>query len=218
MIRSRRFKTRSRRFGRRNPRNAPWGSTIAEATQLANPRKRAATGSGLARKSGGSGTYLGKLVELVVDTTKGAKRLTLRREHLAWVPTKRALAIVFSSKAKPGVLDGASRRTHLKFHASQVAKTVAYDWPTPVGKLHQLGLIRSLTYVVPPGVKSPVKQGFRWVHAFGDHGESGHGPMRNGEKVYPDKLKPALMEDAQGNLFIVRRPGNKFNVTDWIYW
>lgn len=217
MIRTR-FKSRTRRYGKRNPRNAPWGSTSAEADRVANPRGRAGVGRSLTKTGGSSGTYLGRLVEMVVEVNGHAKVLSLKREHLAWVPSKRALAITVPSKARPGTLDSASRATHAKFHAGPVARTVAYEWPTPEGKLVKLGLLRSLTYVVPPGVKSPVKQGFRWVHAFGDHGESGHGPMRNGEKVYPDKLKPALMEDAAGNLFIVRRPGNKFNVTDWIYW
>jgi len=204
----RRLPARSSRYGKRNPRNAPWGSSSAEVGHRANPRKRAAN----------SGTYLGKLVELVVEANGRTQTLKLQRKHLAWVPSKRALAIVTPAKGRPGVLDAASRKTHLKFHAATVSKTVAYEWPTPAGSLMQVGLIRSLTYVVPPGVKSPVKQGYRWVHAFGDHGESGHGPMLRGEKVYPDKLKPALSEDDHGNLFIVRRPGNKFNVTDWIYW
>lgn len=218
MIRGR-ARSRTRRYGRRNPRNAPWGSTSAEASRLDyNPRKRASSGPSRTRTSAGSGTYLGKLVELVYEVNGKPHKITLTRKHLAWVPSQRALAIVVPSKARPGTLDGASRKTHLKFHASAVVRTVAYEWPTPVSSLKLVGLIRSLTYVVPEGVKSPVKHGYRWVHAFGDHGESGHGPMRNGEKVYPDRLKPALKEDAHGNLYIVRRPGNKFNVTDWIYW
>jgi hypothetical protein len=86
-----------------------------------------------------------------------------------------------------------------------------------VKPLRQLGLIRSLTYSIPPNLRSPEKKGFNWVHAFGDHGESGHGPLTR-EKKYPDHLKPMAMIDRKGNLFIVRRPKNKYHVTKWIYW
>ncbi len=66
-------------------------------------------------------------------------------------------------------------------------------------------------------MKSPEKRGFKWVHLFGDHGEGGHGSFK-GEKQYPDRLKPALLVNLNGDLFIRRRPGNKFDVSKWIYW
>lgn len=199
-------------YANKNPlrrRNAPWGSTSAEAdrTRTGNPRG-----------TGKSGVYLGKLDDMVVEVRGVAKHMKPGSLHVAWVPSKRDLALVVKSSAKPGTVDAATRVTHQKFHASPMTKAVAYDWPTPVGRLTQIGLIRSLTYVVPQNVKSPTKHGYKWVHAFGDHGESGHGPMRNGEKVYPDSLKPALCKDTRGKLFVCRRPGNKYKVTDWIYW
>ncbi len=180
----------------------------SEIERSGNPRGRA----------GKSGVYLGKLDEIVVETGGRTFHLDSKTLHVAWVQSKRDLALVLKSRAKPGKVDAQSVAIHQKFHASPMTKAVAYEWPTPVGRLRKIGLIRSLTYVVPPGVNSPTKHGFKWVHAFGDHGESGHGPMRNGEKVYPDMLKPSLCEDEKGNYFVCRRPGNKYKVTDWIYW
>lgn len=204
---------RSSRYGRRNPRNAPWGSTAAEYKhQGGNPRARR-TGA----RSGASGVYLGTLDELVVEVGSRTRKVNTRGLHLAWVPSTRNFALVRPSRAKPGSLDDATVDIHKQFHNGAPSKCVAFDWPERSGELQQVGLIRSLTYIVPPKVKSPQKQGVRWVHQFGDHGEEGHGKFR-GEKRYADSLKPMLCQDARGNLFIKRRPGNKYTVTSWIYW
>lgn len=207
---------RSRRYGRRNPRNAPWGSFEAEYRQAGtqNPRRRATS-----KRVGNSGMYIGKLDDLVVEGSGGhGRKVNTKGLHLAWIPSRNNFAIVKPSRAKPGQIDQSTRDVHAKFHAAAPSKAVAYNWPDQVGSLREVGLIRSLTYVVPTSVRSPTKHGCRWVHAFGDHGEEGHGPMRGGVKVYPDTLKPMLLADEAGNLFVRRRPGNKYTVTDWIFW
>ncbi len=183
-------------------------TSSAEERHAGNPRRS------------GSGVLLGVLSELVVDVgrdTMTANKSRLRGLYLAWMPSTKALAIVSKAHGRPGVLSSAARRIHKLFHNTDPSASATYDWPERTGAERRVGLIRSLTYVVPPKIRSPEKQGYRWVHAFGDHGESGHGPLR-GEKQYSDSLKPMLLENARGDLFIQRRPGNKYDVTKWIYW
>jgi hypothetical protein len=204
----------ARRLKRR--RNSPYGSTIAER-QLAGGNPRARAGN---LRASQSGVCLGRLDELVFETQDGIGKFTpqqLRGLFVAWIPSGKRLAIVRKAKGIPGQLDSATRQVHQQFHDSAPSRASVYQEADPVGRQHAVALIRSLTYVVPQSIKSPQKHGYKWVHAFGDHGESGHGPMRR-EKTYPDSLKPLLITDDVGNFWIKRRAGNKFSVTDWIYW
>lgn len=195
---------------RRSRRNSPFGSTSAERELGGNPQ----------RATSGSGVLLGMLDELVIEIrgrTHSASKSRLRGLYLAWMPSEKSLAIVRKAPGNPGMLSDDTRRIHKLFHNTEPSASATYDWPERTGQERRVGLIRSLTYVVPPKIRSPEKQGFKWVHAFGDHGEAGHGPIR-GEKRYSDSLKPLLLENRKGELFIQRRPGNKFDVTKWIYW
>jgi hypothetical protein len=170
------------------------------------------------RSVGGcSGVLLGNLTEIVLSDGRMASARNIKGLHLAWMPQQKELAIVKKVQAKAGSLSSTAKRIHKQFHQVAPTKAAAYEWPKSNSRQIQEGLIRSITYVVPASVKSPGKRGYRWVHAFGDHGESGHGPVGR-EKTYPEKLMPALTSDAQGNLFIRRRPGNKYRVSEWIYW
>ncbi len=184
---------------------------MGEERHAGNPRRR-----------GGSGVLLGVLDELVVDSLDGKSTMTaskarLRGMYLAWMPGEKALAIVRKAKGTPGTLGGEARRIHKLFHNVDPTKSATYDWPERGGNERRVGIIRSLTYVVPPSLDSPEKKNHRWVHKFGDHGEEGHGPFRD-RKQYSDSLKPLLLENGRGELFIQRRPGNKYDVTEWIYW
>ncbi len=187
-------------------------TTSSEERHAGNPRVR----------SGRSGVLLGVLEELVVDAgnrTRTATKSKLKGMYLAWMPSEKALAIVRKAKGTPGVLGETTKRIHKLFHNVAPSESATYEWPERTGSERRVGLIRSLTYVVPANIKSPEKQGYRWVHKFGDHGELGHGPLDSrGEKVYSDSLKPMLLENGRGQLFIQRRPGNKYDVTKWIYW
>jgi len=165
---------------------------------------------------------LGKLTELVIDTKNGTKKYgrgeLASTAYVAWLPKKKTLAVVFKrAKGNPGRLDDDTLKAHQLFHNCAPQRASVFEWPDQKGTLKPFGLLRSITYVVPKSTRSPEKNQYQWVHAFGDHGEEGHGEMTR-EKTYPDRYKPGIMLDADGNLFIVRRPGNKYFVSTWIYW
>ena len=168
--------------------------------------------------NGQSGVMLGNLTELVLADGSVASHQSLKGLYLAWMPHQNELAIVKKKAGKPAPVSRESKAIFKKFHQSNSRRAATYEWPIMSGRKTLEGLIRSLTYVVPQTIKSPGKHGARWVHAFGDHGESGHGPVTEREKKYPERLMPALYSDAKGNLIIKRRSGNKYKVTEWIYW
>lgn len=162
---------------------------------------------------------LGHLAELVVDDQQGSITATpaaMRGLFVAWMPGKDELAIVRRTHGRAGPLSHQVIKIHTLFHDVAPRAATTWDWPTR-GPWKRVGLVRVLTYIVPDFVKSPGKAGAKWVHHFGDHGEEGHGPMR-GEKQYPDRFKPLLIENPKGEMRIQRRPGNKYDVTKWIYW
>lgn len=112
---------------------------------------------------------------------------------------------------------------HRQFHNSEPRKAALFEWPDPRGTLRPVARIKVISYLVPAHIRSPGKrqpngEPILWVHAFGDHGESGHGEIEGHLKQYPRRLMPMLCKDAEGNLYVKRLPGNKFRVSDWIYW
>ena len=172
-----------------------------------------------------SGLILGHLTALVLR--KGNREFhvspsRLRGWFVGWVPTASkdfVLVRALKGSVRPGPLSAKAVQVFKQFHNSAPKQATVYDRPDPVGGLREVALIKSLTYVVPEWIHSPEKRGVKWVHAFGDHGESGHGPIdARGEKVYPTKLMPALLEDSRGHIYVKRRPGNRYDVTKWIYW
>ena len=172
-----------------------------------------------------SGLILGHLTELVLivgRTQKKVSQAQLKGWFVGWVPTaSKDFVLVRATKGtiRPGPLSAKAVSVFKQFHNHAPQRATVYDRPDPVGGLEQVALIKSLTYVVPQWIPSPEKRGYKWVHAFGDHGESGHGPIdARGEKVYPQHLMPALLEDARGSIYVKRRPGNRYDVTKWIYW
>ncbi len=170
---------------------------------------------------GVSGVYLGTFEHIELENGRTIK---LPGRHIAWMPGSKDFALVKkASGGRPGQLSSAVKRIHRQFHESEPQRAVVFDWPDRVGKLRLVGLVRVISYIVPPSVRSPGKrqrdgQPILWVHAFGDHGESGHGELEGREKQYPPRFMPALMKDEAGHLFIKRRPGNRYNVTKWMYW
>lgn len=173
------------------------------------------------QRKGKSGVMLGHLVELVVVTPSGDRKMSesrLRGQFLSWIPSNRNFAIVRkTTKRAPASITARDRDIFSKFHKGKTRKVVIYEAPDRRGTLSKLGRLRSLTYVTPRDIPSPQKRNYRWVHAFGDHGESGHGEHTE-TKTYPASLMPILAKDSAGNLFILRQPGNKYDVTEWIYW
>ncbi len=165
----------------------------------------------------GGAILLGHLVDVTLNDGTKVNPSILRGCFVAWLPQRKDLVVVRKVKGRPGAVTRDALTRHRKFHGQAPSKLATYDLPDRQGRLEEVGLIESLTYVVPPDVNSPEKQEIQWYHKFGDHGEAGHGPVGE-EKVYPTRYMPMLVADQRGNLTIKRRPGNKYTVTDWIFW
>ena len=161
---------------------------------------------------------LGRLVDLVIRDAQGQRqRVTTSSElWLAWKSDTRDLVIL-----RPGHGDGvattrSAAQRHKTFHDAAPTQARSMEWPAPNGKLRSLGLIESVTYTAT-GIHSPSKGTHRWIHQFGDRGERGHGLSRAlATSNYAKRLMPSLDVDEAGNLFLVRRYGNRFVVRDWI--
>jgi hypothetical protein len=168
---------------------------------------------------------MGRLRALRVRANGRERTIRPSGSFLGWLPAGRKLVVVKKAKGQkvltnvrmPASTVGKIQGVHRKFHGVSPQKFNTYVWPDAVGKLTPVGLIVSLIYDIPPGLRSPGKVRYQWNHEFGDHGERGHGRV-SGQGNYPEKLMPLLVKDQKGNLFIKRRPGNKFYVTDWLYW
>jgi hypothetical protein len=190
-------------------RNSVYGSTERDRDHLGgNPRRN---------KSGRSGVLLGSLVELVLADGRTLRAGALKSWYLCWAPGTNDLRVVKrSGKSSVSALSQKDRTVFKQFHKSQVENAGRYHWPEPCG-LRRIGRLKSLTYVVPEWVRSPEKHGYRWVHEFGDHGERGHG-AHEGSKGYPTRLMPVLCQASNGSLHIKRVPGNRYDVSSWIFW
>ena len=154
---------------------------------------------------------LGKLTSLEVLNPQTG-RATMRKcgaKWLAWDPSHKRFVICNARGRATGTLPPNITKAHRRFHNAAARSAVTVEFPEPVGAMTQIGLVRALTYSVPKTVKSPEKNRYLWHHAFGDTGHAG------GDH-YPQKVMPALMRDAKGNLFIKRRPGNIFTVDTWL--
>jgi hypothetical protein len=177
-----------------------------------------------ASNPGPSGSLLGigHLTALEVLDPKTGRTKTVKPKGklwLGWLTDQRTYRICnvvrtgqtkFSREHLVGTgLSPKVAKAHRRFHQAAPRSAITVDAPNPSGKMKQLGLLKALTYSVPGQVKSPDKNRYLWRHAFGDTGHKGG-------SAYPTKVMPALMQDAKGNLFIKRRPGNIFTVDSWL--
>lgn len=162
--------------------------------------------------------YIGKLKRIEVvhpDTGRrgaiGARRLA--GLFLAWDPRgKGNFVIVEGAKPNPDALKqlpAALHRAHRRFHGAAAQTAISATIPDRVGKVEKVALVDAIVYQVPKQVRSPTKNGYIWHHKFGDTKHSG-----NSDKG--TKVMPWLGRDAEGNLSIIRRPGNIYKVTDWL--
>ena len=154
---------------------------------------------------------IGTLTQLTVldPATRKTRTLTLRNRWLAWEPGKRCFHICTPKGRQGTALPPGVRAAHRRFHQADSQAALLADVPSPVGRLTQVGLLKAVVYRVPHQVRSPEKNPYAWHHAFGDTGHKG------GDN-YPDRVMPALLRDAKGNLFIKRRKGNIFRVDTWL--
>lgn len=166
------------------------------------------------------GVLLGRLAELQVATGTGkSKTICPRGLYLGYMPHTKGLCLMRKTDIKvTSPLSSYVRNRHKRFHGVPATKATVFEWPDREGRLRDVGRIISLTYVIPAGLRSPDKKRYRWRHAFGDHGEHGRGLAGGRAKRYPARYQPMLQVDEAGNWYIKRMPGNKFYVTDWLYW
>lgn len=157
------------------------------------------------------GIGLGTLKELEVldPKTKHVRIIRPRNRWLAWDPKRQAFHICISRGLTNERVPSSIVKLHRKFHRAAPSKARRAFAPDPTGRLVQVGLLKALTYTVPRAIFSPEKNPYNWHHAFGD---TGH----RGGSEYPERVMPALMKDAKGNLFIKRRKGNIFRVDTWL--
>jgi hypothetical protein len=162
---------------------------------------------------------MGNLTEMVVRKNGRNRKIKPKKSFVAWIPKGKHLAILKAAKnnPKPKGVSGSVEKLHKKFHKTKSNKSKVYEWPDIEGDLIEVGRIVSLTYTVPKWLRSPGKNGYRWHHEFGDHGERGHGDVRESGN-YPQKFMPLLLKDEKGNYYIKRVRGNRYYVTDWLYW
>lgn len=151
---------------------------------------------------------IGRLVSLEVLKDGKVSMLRPSGRQLAWDPAARAFHIVTPVRKVRKALPPKVARAHQAFHQAPSTHAWTVRAPSPQGALRDLGLVKALTYFVPPAIKSPEKNRYLWHHAFGDTGHKGG--------KYPTKVMPALLKDARGNLFIRRRRGNIFTVDSWL--
>lgn len=165
-----------------------------------------------------SGMLMGTLTEIVVRKNGRDRTIKPKGLYVGWIPKGKHLAILkkTSKQIKSNVSSGV-KELHKKFHNKSSDKSTVYEWPDAVGKKEHVGRIVSITYTVPKWLRSPGKNGYQWHHEFGDHGERGHGDVRESGN-YPQKYMPVLQKDSNGTLYIKRMPGNKYYVRDWLYW
>lgn len=171
-------------------------------------------------KPSSEGMILGALQELEVRIQGEGGKITKIKPKgrcIGWLQKGKHLCVLKKTGKRAGKLSSSTISAHKRFHNANPSKAEVYEWPDVEGKLQPVGRIVSLTYRIPPGLKSPEKNKYLWKHEFGDHGERGHGTVR-GSGNYPESLMPMLLIDEKGDLYIKRMPGNKYYVTDWLYW
>lgn len=196
---------------------------MVEDLAMDNPRRRRSTKCKATCKakrnpSGKSGVILGTLDFLEVLRPNGnVTKVGAKGRLLGWLPGSKTLCILNSKRLAKAEVSSGIAGVHKRFHKVQPTGAHVFEWPDPQGRKVDIGRIVALQYSIPSWLKSPGKAQYKWHHEFGDHGERGHGPT--GERGnYPVSLMPMLQEDQAGNLYIKRMPGNKFYVTDWLYW
>lgn len=165
------------------------------------------------------GIIMGNLAEMVLRLPGGEEVKIRPKGRLLGYLLKGKRLIIMNRRRLGGVgtLGADVLKIHKRFHNASPTSVDRFEWPDQVGRKRRCGRIVSLMYTIPPWLKSPEKDRYKWDHEFGDHGERGHGEKR-GRGNYPEKYMPYLTMDQRGNLFIDRAPGNKYYVTDWLYW
>ena len=161
---------------------------------------------------------LGRLLALIVRQPDGRRvRIAPQDERwLAWRAAARELLVLRPGRGPEVAPAPSARRGHAYFHGAPPAGARPMVAPTRGAGVRALGLLESLTYTAA-GIASPTKRDHHWIHQFGDRGERGHGRTRaDAASPYPERAMPLVEVNAAGDLFIRRRPGNRYTVRDWV--
>lgn len=164
-----------------------------------------------------SAVGMGTLYNMVYRDERGDHILRPRGRWLAWHPKARAILLCEKRRGRGSRLSSDVKRIHRRFHDSPTRSSILTEWPQPQGPVKAFGLLRELTYKVPKGILSPQKNPYLWRHQFGDYGQFSHLPPDTDFNC-PLRFTPYIAKDSVGNLYIIRRPGNKYYLGKWLMW
>ena len=174
--------------------------------------------------SSNSAVQMGRLVMLHIRNESGDSIHKVNRA-LAWRPAGRSgkqgslLVGTEIGAGNPQTLSKSVVTIHNKFHQAppQAAKRIQFP-DRNKGSWRPIGRLVALTYRVPKGIRSPQKNPYLWHHWFGDHGERGHGEATDHDPQYPERYFPRVLVNEHMDFIIERVYGNRFFVTDWLYY
>jgi len=155
---------------------------------------------------------IGQLRAIEVVLPDGSVKAAACKKHwLAW--DGRQYQICYVKGSVKTTLPRNIVARHKKFHGVAPQSNPFYAMMPDRGPtIKNVGLLKSLTYYVPTQIRSPGKNKYLWHHDFGNTVAGQKTP----DGGYPTKLMPMLQRDSTGNLFIKRRPGNIFRVSNWL--
>lgn len=100
------------------------------------------------------------------------------------------------------------RAAHRTFHSAEPRGGVT---GIAAGRPHRLlGVALAVRYDVPESMPSN-KAGVRWHHKLGDFGRD-----RGGDKSDQARYRPEVWLDANHLPVLVRKPGNRYRLSDWL--
>lgn len=142
---------------------------------------------------------------------------------LAWKPSQRMKGdLLIGTEVGKGSTEDLSKAVitvHNKFHQGDPRAATKIQFPDRnKGRWRPIGHLVALMYKVPKGIVSPQKNPYHWHHWFGDHGERGHGQATDEDPKYPAKYFPLVLVNENMDFIIQRVRGNRYFVTDWLYY
>ena len=121
-------------------------------------------------------------------------------------PSTGTLVLVHLQTSASRVPFGHARDMHTRFHGEEPSDGWIVSAPPVARPLRVIGLVISLAYDARGRSRTKGDKPYR--HQFGDFG--------NGDVRTDDKYLPALAFDASDRLRVVRRPGNRYSLDDWL--
>ncbi len=160
---------------------------------------------------------IGRFINLTVDGKGGERIITPAAGQQLWLAWKgdpeRGDMIVVEAGKRVKVSDDETAKLHREFHGEDPAAWSQVQWHPPHQPLERMGLALSVTYAIPrrmPSNKgSAPDERKEWLHHFGDFGTFN-------DQRHDPKFRPAVARGPDGSLYLLRRPGNKYRLADWL--